>query len=699
MLQEKLNLKKEREAIFRNSRRVMLTSSVVILIVGVLVSYFASRSHFVRELERQIAWPLQFSLRDQLGKAPVLSSDLTVIMFDDSTVEALKKPYLNFSEWASVLSYLDSHKPAGIYIDKIFGVIDGDVAQVRNSLPALRMLRTRVAAGVYSSAVKIPGRPSLDLSGSQYSARHFLPESYSDVSEDTLEALVRNAPVKDITNRLIYGPTPELRSIFMNGHIDWPTAHEIVPLYKSGSSAIMPALSLAGDIGLKIESSSLSVNGKQMPLTSEGALLVNWLNPNVVYSKAVTLLDVLTRANSQSKWSRIQENSHILILPQAFTGSADFIASPYGPAFGGMVHASVLNSVLSHRFLAPKRDSFLYFVLLVFLGVALQRLRGLQGWGTLFFASLALTANAFIQFVYFSRDVPWFFGNTIFLFSGISVLSLRAYGEKRKTALLFQMEQENERLIKEETRLSNEMADAAKIAQALLPESTPDWSGYWISGFHKSASKLSGDWYFFEKSSSGRYGHFVLCDITGHGVQAALVVSCCKTILTELRLEKSSVFDSPQFGLEYAARLNSVLFRHGQGRHSTTFISVTFDFFEGSVSVVNCGHTFPVWHNQGDKQWGALRPVTVCDPLGFHEEAQIQVTKRDLERGGTLIVYSDGTLIFRHRRILRRYFQELDAGIQIPAKRLLDAIVKENLRRGLGGLEDDASLVVFKRLG
>lgn len=699
MLQKKMNLKNEREGIFRSHQRVMLTSSIVILIVGVLLSYFASRSHLIREMERQIAWPLQFSLRDQLAKAPELSPDVIVIMFDDSTVEALKKPYLNFSEWASVLSYLDSHKPAGIYIDKIFGVIDGDVAQVRDSLPALRMLRSRVVAGVYSSAVKIPGRPSLDLSGSQYSARQFLPESYADVSEDTLAALVRNAPVKDVTSRLIYGPTPELRSLFFNGHIDWPTAHEIVPLYKSGSSAIMPALSVSGDIGLKIESNGLSVNGVKMPITSDGALLVNWLSPNVVYSKAVTLLDVLTRVRGQSKWSRIKENSHILILPQAFTGSADFIASPYGPAFGGMVHVSVLNSVLSRQFLVPKRDSFLYFVLLVFLAVSLQRLRGLLGWVVLFFATLTLTVNALVQFAYFSQDIPWLFGNAIFLFSGVSVLSLQAYGEKRKTALLFQMEQENDRLVKEEARLSNEMADAAKIAQALLPDPTPDWPGYWISGFHKSASKLSGDWYFFEKSSSGRYGHFVLCDITGHGVQAALVVSCCKTILTELRIEKSSIFDTPQFGLEYASRLNSVLFRHGQGRHSTTFISVTFDFFDGSVSVVNCGHTFPVWHSQGDKQWGALRPTSLSDPLGFYEVVELQVSKKELEKGSSLIVYTDGTLIFRHRRILRRYFQELDAGIQIPAKRLLDAIVKENLRRGMGGLEDDASLVVFKRLG
>lgn len=698
MSQKRTDFKIEREELFRSHKRVMLWSSMFVLVVGCFAAYFGAQSQAVRELGRAIAWPLQFSLRDHFERAPDFHPNLKVIMFDDSTVESLKRPYLNFSEWASVLSYLESHNPASIYVDKIFGVVDGDVAEVRNSLPKLRMLRTRVSAGVYSSPVRIPGRPSLDLTSSQFSVKKYLPESYANVADEAVEAIISKSKIRDISSRMVYGPTPELRNVFVNGHIDWPTAHEIFPLYRYGFSSLMPALSLSGNINLRVESNGISAMGSRIPLTSDGSMLINWLRPDVMYRNSLTLLDVVNRMNSGVKWSRIPENAHIVILPEAYTGSADFVTSPYGPALGGMVHASVLNSVLSKKMLIPKHNSFLYFALLVFLAVALQRLRGISSWFALFFITALVVVLALLQFVFLSQDVPWVFGGSLFLLSGVSVLSVRSFGEKKMTALLLNLEKENERLSQEELRLSNEMAEAAKIARALIPDDAPDWPNYWVSGFHKSASDLSGDWYFFEKSSSGRYGHFVMCDITGHGVQAAIVVSCCKTILTSLRIEKSSLFDTANFGQEYAARLNSVLYQHGQGSHSTTLLSLTVDFYEGALHIVNCGHTFPVWHQQGEKSWQALLPPKLNDPLGFSKDIKIENFKKQIERGDSLIVYSDGTSLNRHRRIVRRYFEELDSGIQISAKKLSDALRKESQRRGLKDPNDDVSLVIFKRL-
>jgi hypothetical protein len=692
------NFKAEREHLFTIHKRVMLVASIVVLMTGCLVGFFAEKSHAVREIGRSISWPLQFVLRDYLKKQPQIHPDVLVIMFDDSTVEALKRPYLNFTEWASVFTFLASHNPSSIYVDKIFGVVDGDINEVQKSLPALRMLRTRVSAGVYTSSVKIPGRPSLDLNEAQFSARRYLSDSYSDVTNEAVQTMINRPQIKDITDRKVYGPTPELRSVFLSGHIDWPSAHEIFPLYRSGPRSLIPALALSGNINLKVESTSISAMGTPMPLTQDGSMLVNWIKPDELYSKSLTLLDVISKMNSGKKWAKIRENAHIVILPQAFTGSADFVSSPYGPALGGLVHASVLNSVLTKTMLMPKQNTLVYLILLVVLSVALQSLRGIASWFALFSLSVLIVFSGILQFVYQSQEIPWVLAGTLFLLSGVSILSVRSFGERRMTTLLLQLEKEYERLGKEEKRLSNEIAEAAKVAQSLIPDKAPEWPKYWVSEFHKSATDLSGDWYFFESSASGRFGHFVMCDISGHGVQAAIVVSCCKTILTSLRVEKSSIFESSYFGVEYASKLNAILFEHGQGRHSTTLLSLTFDFYEGKVYVVNCGHTFPIVSKFAEKQWGPLLAERIIDPLGFSESIQVHVTERHIEQGDALIVYSDGTLLNRHRRLLKRYFEELNSDIQISAKRLFDAAHKEQVRRGAINLLDDVSLVVFKRL-
>jgi serine phosphatase RsbU (regulator of sigma subunit) len=287
--------------------------------------------------------------------------------------------------------------------------------------------------------------------------------------------------------------------------------------------------------------------------------------------------------------------------------------------------------------------------------------------------------------------------STFMAFTGVFTLSIRNLWEGRRDSLLLSLEGEFERLEKEEKRLAKEMADATRIALALKPEEAPEWPNYWISSFHKSLNEASGDWYFFERSASGRYGHFVLCDITGHGVQAALVVSSCKTILSSLRMSGSDAFESEKFVYEYARRLNSVLYLHGRGTHSTTLVGITFDFEANTMNYINCGHPFPVWHACNDTKKSVGLLGSVGDPLGFSEDLRIVSSLKSVSIGDVVIVHSDGVPLSRSRRILKRYFEEVDSGIMISAKRLHDASVREFVRTGHEPIQDDVSLVVFRR--
>jgi serine phosphatase RsbU (regulator of sigma subunit) len=691
------DFKHERETQLKRYRRFIVIWTGTILCVSLLLSYFAVNSEKIRSIERRITWPIQFNLRETLDRSPALDQRIHVIMFDDSTVQMLKRSSLNLREWASLLSYLDTHQPDSIYIDKIFGIVDEDFKALRESLPPLRMLHSRVAVGSFTSTLKIPGRDQIDQTAAHFNARNFLPDSYADISEDSLERILLSSSLKDRSEAYAYGPVPELRSLFRQGHIDYPHENLVYPLYRLNESHVLPSLALSGKINLKLESGGLSASGVQIPTTSNGSALVNWLRPEVVYARASTMGSALEAMNSGRPWRKIPQKAHIVILPMAYTGNTDFKLSPYGVTPGGFVQVSLLNSALTKTWLSDFKNSDLFLCLIVFCVALLQFVRGIKAWLFLFFINLAIVAGSILSFVHFSVDVPWLAAAGITSLAGVGTLSIRNIWEMRRDTLLQSLETEFERLEKEEKRLSKEMADAERIALALKPDEAPQWANYWISAFHKSLTEASGDWYFFERSQSGRYGHFVLCDITGHGVQAALVVSCCKTILSSMRLGKESLFESQHFIEAYASRLNSILYTHGKGTHSTTLVGITFDFHTNSIFSVDCGHPFPIVHSSSSsKRWFALLGK-VSDPLGFSDNLNLHTEKTEIAIGDCVIVHSDGVPLSRNRRILKRYFEELDSGILISAKRLHDASIKASVKAGQELQEDDSSLVIFRR--
>ena len=99
------------------------------------------------------------------------------------------------------------------------------------------------------------------------------------------------------------------------------------------------------------------------------------------------------------------------------------------------------------------------------------------------------------------------------------------------------------------------------MAVAYKPDPLPEWDGLYIGGYHKCLHLASGDWFGFQSSKSGHLKHIIMCDITGHGVQAALVVSACKVLLGNLRAMNPEIFETTNFNTEFMKilRFHSIL--------------------------------------------------------------------------------------------------------------------------------------------
>ncbi|MGE9268196.1 MAG: PAS domain-containing protein [Verrucomicrobiales bacterium] len=141
--------------------------------------------------------------------------------------------------------------------------------------------------------------------------------------------------------------------------------------------------------------------------------------------------------------------------------------------------------------------------------------------------------------------------------------------------------------------MQEELMMAREIQQALIPEELPslEWGDKRVSlaKCYLPASELAGD--FFEIIPLGKRGlGFVLCDVMGHGVRAALVVSMIRGLIEKQR----SVADDPG---QFLQGLNEGLSHLLEECGVTMFASAIYgmvDLEHGCLRLGLAGHPAPI---------------------------------------------------------------------------------------------------------
>jgi len=143
---------------------------------------------------------------------------------------------------------------------------------------------------------------------------------------------------------------------------------------------------------------------------------------------------------------------------------------------------------------------------------------------------------------------------------------------------------EEERL--ENHRMSQEAEEARLIQQTLLPNSSLVIPGFFATGSWAPAGIVGGDWYDYIPLDNGRWG-FVLADVSGKGMAAALLMSATRGTLRYL----AQNFNSPA---EVLTRLNQHLLRDFPGGRFVTMVYGVLDPATRTFSFANAGHLWPL---------------------------------------------------------------------------------------------------------
>ena len=139
----------------------------------------------------------------------------------------------------------------------------------------------------------------------------------------------------------------------------------------------------------------------------------------------------------------------------------------------------------------------------------------------------------------------------------------------------------------EKRRLQAEMEEAAKIQENLLPKVPPEIPDYEIAGMSiPRQDGVGGDYYDYIQEPDGSWG-FVMADVAGKGMQAALLMA---TLRAGLLSEVAKHADLPA----RAMALNALICESSPLDKYATLVYARLDPETGKLTSLNAGHTFPL---------------------------------------------------------------------------------------------------------
>jgi len=205
---------------------------------------------------------------------------------------------------------------------------------------------------------------------------------------------------------------------------------------------------------------------------------------------------------------------------------------------------------------------------------------------------------------------------------------------------------------REELRAKNVLLEenlrmAGEIQVAMLPQQYPNFprtAGPGESAFqfvhrYQPAEGVSGDFFNVSALSDTEAGVFI-CDVTGHGIRAALVTAMIRALTEEL---KPFAHDPGEFLRKLNYDLYSILKNTGTPMLTTAFYLVA-DCRTGAVRFANAGHPKPLIIRRSQNQVEPL--ANACGrgqpALGLFEQPPYETSTATLAPGDFMMFFTDG---------------------------------------------------------
>ncbi len=179
-------------------------------------------------------------------------------------------------------------------------------------------------------------------------------------------------------------------------------------------------------------------------------------------------------------------------------------------------------------------------------------------------------------------------------------------------------------------KMEDELRTAYTIQKRLLPRELPEIDGYVFAGNNKPCKTVSGDYYDVLVRPNGRI-YFIIADVSGKGITAALVMSGLATAFSIFARYDPAPAD-------LLRELNLTLTPKTSPSKFATVVVGVLDPSMGTIDFANAGHVPPLVVTAR----GVHRLEMTDMVVGLFENASYRNQFVRLESGDSLVLFTDG---------------------------------------------------------
>jgi adenylate cyclase len=466
--------------------------------------------------------------------------------------------------------------------------------------------------------------------------------------------------------------------------------HTIVP-----SFAVEVVRVGGGEHAIVIDTGALGIErfrigGTTLPTDRRGRAILHFAPSQARYFSASDVLD--------PAFDPAELRGQVVLLGVAGVGIAGLRETPLGLVRNVDLHAQLIESILFGDLL--RRPPFLDWFELVAAVAAglvviwlLRYAKPVRAVGV----ALAIAAALFGVELTLFRFADLLFDSTFPSLSLLGALGVMLVGNLRAT----QGELVREREAKQ--RVEGELAAAQAIQMGLLPRRFPAFPGRHDIDVYariEPARMVGGDLYDYLLIGESSRLFFLIADVAGKGIAAALLMAVTKEVIRDAVLTFGPALDRILAEANRKTAAASAELQSEGGVFVTAFAGI-LDLGSGEIDFASAGHDAPFV--LGGKT-GLRRLVTEGGPpLGAVDDFRFPIDRDRIEPGEILLLYTDGvteaenanhTLYSSERLIVA-----LGKAPVADAQHVVAAVI-DDVSRFVGGAEqaDDMTLLALRRV-
>lgn len=250
-------------------------------------------------------------------------------------------------------------------------------------------------------------------------------------------------------------------------------------------------------------------------------------------------------------------------------------------------------------------------------------------------------------------------------------------------------------LQKQKDMMDFELNIAGEVQQVIFPNiEENDFFSCFV--FHKAFGKVSGDYYDIFKLDEKKYG-FLIVDVSGHGVPAALITMIAKE---KFRTFAPYYHDPAELFSHVNSEINDIL---GADEYSGLYFSAFYVTVDGDkrLSFCNAGHQQSFLIRVGRKKIAALNTDGFLVGVADGSLATYQTKTVTAQSGDKIVLFTDGIVEARNEDkdeySVDRIIKNMSKYYSLSGEKILNAIVEDLTGfTNIDEMRDDATLIVIE---